>query len=103
MSTSSDGLPLSLRKKDIFFVACFSFFAFSSFFSDSWHALGLLEGDGFWPTANRWYGEVAKDYFMSDDAGKACAESAPDLPDIDAEKVYSHAEAAARRKGRKAR
>ena len=35
MANSSDGLPLSQRKKDIFFVVCFSFFAFSSFFSDS--------------------------------------------------------------------
>ena len=35
MAASSDGLPLSMRKKDIFFVACFSFFAFSSFFSAS--------------------------------------------------------------------
>ncbi|MGB5192876.1 MAG: hypothetical protein WBN70_07830 [Polyangiales bacterium] len=67
MSASIDGLPLSLRKKDIFFVVSFSFFAFSSFFSDSWHALGLLEGDGFWPTANRWYGEIAKDYFFMAD------------------------------------
>jgi hypothetical protein len=64
MTASSDGLPLSLRKKDIFFVACFSFFAFSSFFSDSWHALGLLEGDAFWSRANRWYGEFAQDHFF---------------------------------------
>ncbi len=64
MSESGTGLPLSLRKRDIFFVCCFSFFAFSSFFSDSWHALGLLEGDGFWPAANRWYGELAQDHFF---------------------------------------
>ena len=64
MTTSSDGLPLNLRKKDIFFVACFSFFAFSSFFSDSLHALGLLDGDGFWPRATRWYGEIAQDHFF---------------------------------------
>ena len=55
-------MPLSSRKKDIFFVVCFSFFAFSSFFSDSWHALGLLEGDAFWSRANRWYGEIAQDH-----------------------------------------
>jgi hypothetical protein len=64
MTITSDGLPLNLRKKDIFFVVCFSFFAFSSFFSDSWHALGLLEGDAFWSRANRWYGEFAQDHFF---------------------------------------
>ena len=64
MTTSSDGLPLSLRKKDIFFVVCFSFFAFSSFFSDSLHALGLLDGDGFWARATHWYGEFAEDQFF---------------------------------------
>ena len=67
MSESGTGLPLRLRRKDIFFVLCFSFFAFSSFFSDSWHALGLLEGDGFWPAANRWYGELAQDHFFEGD------------------------------------
>ncbi len=64
MSESSTGSPLSARPRDWFFVACFSFFAFSSFFSDSWHALGLLEGDAFWSRANRWYGEVAQDHFF---------------------------------------
>ena len=64
MANTTDGLPLSQRRKDIFFVVCFSFFAFSSFFSDSWHALGLLEGDAFWSRANRWYGEIAQDHFF---------------------------------------
>ena len=67
MEPSTDGTPLSMRRRDIFFVACFSFFAFSSFFSDSWHALGLLDGDGFWPEANRWYAEVADDQFFAAD------------------------------------
>ena len=35
MVEATQGLPLSMRKKDIFFVVAFSFFAFSSFFSDS--------------------------------------------------------------------
>ena len=61
------GTPISERPRDWFFVIAFSFFAFSSFFSDSWHALGLLHGDGFWPEANRWYAEVAGDEFFKAD------------------------------------
>ena len=63
----TEGLPIRLRPRDWFFVACFSFFAFSSFFSDSWHALGLLEGDAFWARANRWYAELADDQFFAED------------------------------------
>ena len=58
-------LPLRERKRDYFFVACFSFFAFSSFFSDAWHALGLMHGEGFWPEANRWYAEFAQDHYFA--------------------------------------
>ena len=65
--TAPPGTPLSERPRDWFFVLAFSFFAFSSFFSDSWHALGLLHGDGFWPEANRWYAEVAGDEFFKAD------------------------------------
>ncbi|MGB8331784.1 MAG: emopamil-binding family protein [Polyangiales bacterium] len=65
MGRSSDGTPLSMRPGDWFFVAAFAFFAFSSFFSDSWHALGLLEGDAFWSRANRWYAEVSADHFFA--------------------------------------
>jgi hypothetical protein len=57
--------PLSDRRRDIFFIVAFSFFAFSSFFSDAWHALGLLEGDAFWSRANRWYAEIAADEYFA--------------------------------------
>ncbi len=77
MSESGTGLPLSLRKKDIFFVLCFSFFAFSSFFSDSWHALGLLEGDAFWSRANRWYGEIAQAGPWRSSTSVRCCMAAP--------------------------
>lgn len=60
-------VPISQRPRDWFFVGCFAFFAFSSFFSDSWHALGLLDGDLFWARANRWYAEVAGDTFFEQD------------------------------------
>ncbi len=65
MTRSSNGSPLSSRPRDWFFVLAFSFFAFSSFFSDAWHALGLLEGDAFWARANRWYIEVAGDSYLA--------------------------------------
>ncbi len=65
MTQSSNGSPLSSRPRDWFFVLAFSFFAFSSFFSDAWHALGLLEGDAFWARANRWYIEVAGDSYLA--------------------------------------
>ncbi len=57
--------PLSDRRRDIFFVVIFSFFAFSSFFSDAWHALDLLQGDAFWARANRWYAEFAADTYFA--------------------------------------
>ncbi len=56
---------LSTRRRDIFFVCCFAFFAFSSIFSDSFHALNLIHGDGFWARANRWYAEIAGDGFFA--------------------------------------
>jgi EXPERA (EXPanded EBP superfamily) len=65
MGPASNGTPLSMRPRDWFFVVAFALFAFSSFFSDSWHALGLLEGDAFWSRANRWYAEVSADHFFS--------------------------------------
>jgi hypothetical protein len=67
MTEPRRGLPLAKRPKDWFFVCFFSFFAFSSFFSDAQHALGRLEGDGFWARANRWYAEVAGDDYLLED------------------------------------
>jgi hypothetical protein len=67
MMQPTDGKRLSERPRDWFFVIAFSFFAFSSFFSDAWHALGLLEGDAFWARANQWYIETAEDYFLAAD------------------------------------
>jgi hypothetical protein len=64
MGQTNTGSPLSARPRDWFFVAVFAFFAFSSFFSDSRHALGLLEGDAFWARANQWYADLAQDHFF---------------------------------------
>jgi hypothetical protein len=69
MTGSGSGSALSQRKRDYFFVCCFAFFAFSSFFSDAFHGLGLVHGEGFWAEANRWYAEVAQDQFFIDDHG----------------------------------
>ena len=55
------GTHIRDRKLDLFFVICFSFFAFSSAFSDALHTLGMLDGEGFWADANRGYGEAAGD------------------------------------------
>jgi hypothetical protein len=63
----SYGKSLSERKSDIFFVCCFCFFAFSSFFSDAQHGLNLLHGDGFWAQANIWYAKIAGDVFFLQD------------------------------------
>ncbi len=61
--------PLSARPRDWFFVIAFSFFAFSSFFSDAWHGLGLIDDTSFWGRANLWYGRVAgDDYLLADHA-----------------------------------
>lgn len=58
---------LTDRKGDLFFVVCFILFAFSSGFSDAFHALNLVHGGGFWARANTWYGQVAGDlFFLSD-------------------------------------
>ena len=67
MNESVQGVSLSERKGDIFFVVCFAFFAFSSFFSDALHGLGLIHGEGFWAEANRWYAKVADDQFFLND------------------------------------
>jgi len=60
-------VPISRRPGDWVFVGCFAFFAFSSFFSDVWHALDLLHGDSFWARANRGYVEMAGDEFLLED------------------------------------
>ena len=39
---------------------------FHRFSLNSWHALGLLEGNPFWSKTNRWYGEISGDvYFLA--------------------------------------
>ncbi len=68
-SIKSCGKPLSERKSDIFFICCFCFFTFSSFFSDALYGLNLIHADGFWAQANRWYAEIAGDaFFLGDHA-----------------------------------
>jgi len=66
MTQCHDGVRLAHRKGDIFFICCFAFFAFTSFSSDAFHALGLLHGEGFWAEVNRWYARVAADQFYLD-------------------------------------
>ena len=60
-------VPLSQRPWDWFFVVMFSFFAFSSFFSDAFHGLNAIDATSFWGRANLWYIEVAGDEFMRAD------------------------------------
>jgi hypothetical protein len=51
-------LPLRERSRDWFFVLAFGFFAFSSFFSDSLVARGIVlapDSPSFWARANYWY------------------------------------------------
>lgn len=57
-------MPLSSRKHDWFFVAFFSFFVFSSVFSDAFHGLDLLDDTSFWGRANLAYAELAGDDFL---------------------------------------
>lgn len=65
MSTpSSPILPLRERKHDYLFVFAFSFFAFSSFFSDLLHGLDLIDATSFWGRANLWYVQAAGDDFL---------------------------------------
>ena len=64
---SSSEVPLSQRPWDWFFVVMFSFFAFSSFFSDAWHGLNAIDATSFWGRANLWYIQVAGDEFMRAD------------------------------------
>ena len=64
MTHASHGTGLAERPRDVFFVVCFAVFAFSSCFSDTLHALGRLQGEGFWADAHRWYAEVAGDRFF---------------------------------------
>ena len=63
----SSEVPLSQRPWDWFFVVMFSFFAFSSFFSDAWHGLNAIDATSFWGRANLWYIQVAGDEFMRAD------------------------------------
>jgi hypothetical protein len=67
MGDSGYGTGVMKRKRDLFFVFCFSFFAFSSFTSDALHGLNLIHDDGFWAGANQWYAAVAQDQFFLDD------------------------------------
>jgi len=55
------GLPLSQRKRDAFFIVCFAFFAFSSFYSDACYTLYGMDGDARCVQANRAYAELAGD------------------------------------------
>ncbi len=55
------GLPLSQRKRDLFFIVGFACFVFSSFFSDACYTLHGLEGDASCVQANRSYVEMAGD------------------------------------------
>ncbi len=55
------GLPLAQRKRDAFFIACFAFFAFSSFYSDVCYTLYGMTGNAGCVEANRTYVELAGD------------------------------------------
>ena len=55
------GLPLSQRKRDWFFVVCFAFFAFSSFYSDACYTVYGTDGDDRCVQANLAYAELAGD------------------------------------------
>ena len=57
----SSGRRLSQRKRDVFFVVAFAFFAFTSFYSDACYALFGLEGNAGCVQANRNYVELAGD------------------------------------------
>ena len=67
MREAPTSVPLSVRPRDAFFVVFFSLFAFSSFFSDAWHGLGLLDDTTFWGRANLWYCRIAGDDFLAAD------------------------------------
>ena len=66
MTEASQGVPLSERKGDWFFVCVFAFFAWSSFFSDAFAGLGLIGEGGFWQRANAWYGSMGDPFFGAD-------------------------------------
>ena len=55
------GLPLSQRKRDVFLIVCFAFFAFSSFDSDACYTVYGMDGDAGCVLANRAYAELAGD------------------------------------------
>ena len=64
MSEAGQGVALSERKGDWFFVCVFAFFAWSSIFSDAFAGLGLIGDQGFWPRANAWYASMGDPYLV---------------------------------------
>jgi hypothetical protein len=58
---ASTGSPISQRKRDWFFVACFAFFAFSSFYSDACYTVYGVDGDDRCVEANQAYSEWTGD------------------------------------------
>ncbi|MFP6625747.1 MAG: emopamil-binding family protein [Deltaproteobacteria bacterium] len=60
------GLPISQRKGDWFFVGVFAFFTWSSIFSDGFAALGLIGEGGFWSQANAWYAAMGDPFYGAD-------------------------------------
>ncbi len=60
---------MSERRGDVFFVVAFSFFAFSSFFSDLAHSLGWVHAGNIFADGNLWYGEIAGDRLFLSDPG----------------------------------
>jgi hypothetical protein len=64
MADGDRALPLSERPRDWFFVFVFAFFAWSSFYSDAWHALGAIDDTTAIGRANLWYMRAAGDDFF---------------------------------------
>ena len=58
------GLPISARKRDLFFVVAFALFTLSSLFSDTPHALGIT--DGIFGNMNATYARLAGDSFFAE-------------------------------------
>jgi len=65
----SPGLPLSQRRRDAFFIACFAFFAFSSFYSDACYTVYGMSGDAGCVQANRAYAEFSGDALFAAQPG----------------------------------
>jgi hypothetical protein len=66
---SVSGIPLSRRRRDWFFVVCFAFFAFSSFYSDACYALYGVDGDAGCIAANLGYAEATGDRLFASGPG----------------------------------